>query len=419
MAFAVVPGVALATNGMFLIGTSANHRAMGGAGIANPMDGTSAFYNPALAMHLDMQGMRADIGATFFSPKRRACNQSIPECTVSGATIFLLPHMGGAMQFKRNLTFGFVGVPIGGGNTVYHRDLFVDGGPENTVGVDLKVMEMMPIAAYKLNDTVSLGGGPVFAVAQFKAYGLESFVTPAITKHPDSVTDNGNDWEAGWGLRLGGLLSFMDDKIRLGASYTSKLEMSGFDKYKGLFSPNGQFDIPERYGVGIALKPIDKLTIAFDVTRTLYSDVQAIGNPITNTVGTFGEDNSGLPKLGEEGGGGFGWEDQTVYKLGFNYDWSDNLALRMGFNYGKSPIPNDESVMPNMLAPATVEKHATLGLAYKLSPTLQVGVAYMHAFKHKQSTIGDDDVRFNIAPGGGAAIEMVQNSLDMTLGITF
>ncbi|QLQ01512.1 MAG: outer membrane protein transport protein [Thiobacillus sp.] len=39
---------------------------------------------------------------------------------------------------------------------------------------------------------------------------------------------------------------------------------------------------------------------------------------------------------------GFGWKDQTIYKLGVNWGVNERLQLRAGYNYGKSPIPDDQ-----------------------------------------------------------------------------
>ena len=54
--------------------------------------------------------------------------------------------------------------------------------------------------------------------------------------------------------------------------------MTKFDKYRGLFAENGGFDGVENFGGGLALRPLDKLTIAFDVQRYLYEDIKSIGN---------------------------------------------------------------------------------------------------------------------------------------------
>lgn len=88
---------------------------------------------------------------------------------------------------------------------------------------------------------------------------------------------------------------------------------------------------------------------------------------------------------------------------------SADCALRL-YNYGQSPI-SDSQILFNILAPATVENHAAVGLTYKLSPSMEVTGAYFHAFKHTQSQ--------SQTLLGPASIEMDQNGVDIGLGVKF
>lgn len=410
-----LPNTANATNGSFLIGVGPKHRALGGAGVALPLDSTSIAINPASASHIDTTA-RIDAGAMLFYPKRLACTQAIPECERSGANLFLLPFGGGVYKFNRKVAFGFAATPLGGGNTRYGRDIFIDGGPPNTVGVDLKQMLMAPTVSYQANKLFTMGMSPLIGVQQFRAYGLDSLVTPGITDDPDAVTNNGNDYSYGAGVRLGTLVQFYKGRLNLGASYSSKVNMTEFDKYRGLFTPNGDFDIPSNWTIGIAVKPTQKLTLAFDVKWIRYKDVPAISNSINNTVGTA-NDPTTKGKLGSNDGGGFGWDDMTVYMIGLNYEFNDKLTLRAGFNYGESPIPDDDNLVVNTVAPATVEKHATVGFTYQFNSASEISVSYTHAFKNTQSNFDTGD--FPISPGGGARIQMVQNAIDVSYGHRF
>ena len=192
--------------------------------------------------------------------------------------------------------------------------------------------------------------------------------------------------------------------------------MTKFDKYKGLFTEDGSFDMPEQFTLGLAVKPLKDLTVMFDATKVFFSDIHALGNSIIKSVGSAdGTPTTG--KLGAEGGGGFGWQDQWIYKLGINYDWSDNLSLRLGANYGKAPVPEDDNLLPAVLAPITTEWHAAAGFTYGLSKASEVSVSYVHAFKNTLSNF--ETGSFNISPGGGAEVSMVQNSISASYSFKF
>ncbi len=117
-----------------------------------------------------------------------------------------------------------------------------------------------------------------------------------------------------------------------------------------------------------------------------------------------------LNALGRDEGLGFDWNNQTVYKLGFAYKHNKRWTFRTGWNYGKSPIPEQSgAILFNIVAPATVQNHATFGLSYKPSKVSEVGFSYVHAFEYKQS--GPTFI------GGTGEIGMYQNALGISYGL--
>ena len=157
---------------------------------------------------------------------------------------------------------------------------------------------------------------------------------------------------------------YFDKRITLGATYATKVYMQKFEHYKGLFAERGSFDIPANFAFGIGVKPVENLTLALDWEKIQYSDVPAYANRgpdqtklnISATDGTL---------LGSPNGAGFGWKDQIVWKMGVAYKPTDNLTLRAGYNYGKMPIDKNQLLF-SLLAPATPEKHYTLGFTYNM-----------------------------------------------------
>ena len=126
--------------------------------------------------------------------------------------------------------------------------------------------------------------------------------------------------------------------------------MQKFEKYSGLFAEHGDFDIPKNWTVGVAIKPVESFTVAFDVQKIYYSDTESIGNPMLPNLMTA--------RLGDDGGAGFGWNDVTAYKFGLQWAASPTLVLRAGYAYAKQPIPESE-VLFNILAPGVIEQHVT------------------------------------------------------------
>lgn len=401
----IAPMGAHATNGMFLIGFGEKAQSIGGAAIAYPQDAMASAANPANMTWVDVNTMRVDVGAELFLPSAEATldkgtdGDGVPGASVtskSRANTFLIPNMGMAMKFNRKITMGMTAVGAGGGGSRYPENFYNTlagvGDTKETLGVNLMVMQMNPTASYKVNKTHSIGASLIASVATFRAFGVgTNFGNRADCGGGvysfECMSNQGNDWSYGAGLRLGWMGRFLDNRLNLGVSGSTKVYMTEFDKYIGLFPDQGDMDTPAMFGVGMSYKLTNELDVVFDVTRTLYSGVNAIGNPGPNP----NTDVLDIPGefFGEENGAGFGWDDQTIYKLGFAYQYDPKWTLRAGWNYGKSPIPEERAVILNIVAPATTEHHLTLGATYQLGQGLlgadtEVSFLYVHAFEFEQ-----------------------------------
>jgi long-chain fatty acid transport protein len=232
-----------------------------------------------------------------------------------------------------------------------------------------------PTVAYKLNNNHSIGISPLIAYQRFKAEGLQGFDNAFTTTSVGSVTNRGYDDAFGGGVRIG-WMGKISDTVTLGAAYSTKIYMSEFDKYKGLFAEQGDFDIPENYNIGVAFKATPAVTVALDFQRINYSDVNSIGNPSANLFNITG---SGM--LGNDGGAGFGWKDVNVFKLGVAYQYDKNTTLRAGWNHGDNPIRASD-VTFNILAPGVIKDNLTLGFSRVTETGGEWTVAYMHAFSN-------------------------------------
>jgi long-chain fatty acid transport protein len=278
---------------------------------------------------------------------------------------------------------------------------------------------LVPISiGYKVNENHAFGVSLVLAETRFRAYGLEAFPAFGIVSDTAHFTNQGFDYSYGAGVKLGWLGEFMDDKLTVGLAYASRTYMTKFDKYRGLFAGQGDFDIPENYGIGIAVKPVKNLVIAADILRISYAGIPSIGNPGPSTADlpySVGTAPLAIPAwtdhtkdLGLDNGMGFGWKDMTVYKLGVQYGVNKKLQVRAGYNHGKTPILDNQTTF-NTLAPAVVEDHYSAGFTYKPNDELEVTATYMYVAPNTQTARNQNIV-------GGVEIGMHQNVFGLSLG---
>jgi len=228
--------------------------------------------------------------------------------------------------------------------------------------------------AWKFSPAHSVGFSPLFGYQRFKAEGLQGFA--GFSSDPNNLTNNGYDTASGWGGRIG-YFGNLTNEFSVGAAYSTKIAMSKFDKYRGLFADQGGFDMPANWNVGVAWRPASAWLIALDYKQILYSGVNSVGNSSTSITA--------IPNsLGPSNGRGFGWKDVSAWKLGVQYAMDERLTLRAGYGHSDNPI-RSQDVTFNILAPGVVQNHYTLGATYALDKESEVTAAFMYAQKNDVS----------------------------------
>ncbi|MEW6590739.1 MAG: outer membrane protein transport protein [Pseudomonadota bacterium] len=406
MALAGLATSAYATNGYFSHGYGMKAKGMGGAATATHDDAFFGANNPAAAA---FAGNRMELGVDLFSPRRemsRTGATAVAGSVDSDSNYFLVPEFGYNRMVNNNLALGVTVYGNGGMNTDYAGGQFdcsalPGGGPGSnalcgagSLGVDLMQLVIAPTAAYKVNANHSIGISPLLGYQRFKAEGLQAF--GLISADSNNLTNQGYDDSFGYGVRVG-YMGKITPTVTIGAAYASKMRFEEFDKYKGLFAEQGDFDIPENYNIGLAWQATPAVKLALDYQRINYSDVKSIANSSLSTAGLMGDD----------GGPGFGWQDIDVWKLGVEYKHSKALTLRAGYNHGDNPIMARD-VTFNILAPGVVKDHVTLGFTYTLASGNELSMSYMHAFKN--DVTGTPNTQY-FPVGGTEKIEMYQNAL--------
>ncbi len=439
---AMLPAVTMATNGMIPMGFGGKAKGMAGASIALPQEATAAANNPAGMVHI---GNRIDFGLELFVPDRTGeitgnNHPLLPpgaanfKSDANNDSFALIPEGGFNKMINNKTSVGVSVVGVGGMNTRYDSLMMFNGQAYPTeTGIDLMQLKVIPTLAFKFNDMHSVGIGVELGYQMFKSYGLQAFTgtnsmpVPGMpgqfydqqaSSAPSYVTDNGYDGAFGIGFTVG-WQGNVNDRLTLGATYHSKNNMQEFDDYRGLFADQGDLDMPSWFGLGLSYKVNDKLTVAFDFTRTFYSDVSAISNKLQAGAppGYPGGMNMFIPgtMLGEANGSGFGWEDVNVFKIGAAYQVNDKLTLRAGWNHGDNPINPDQTFF-NLLAPATITDHITVGGTMLLANKSELTFYGYYALNNKVEGSGSIPAAFG---GGEANIDMDQFALGVQYGWNF
>jgi long-chain fatty acid transport protein len=361
-----------ATNGYFSHGYGLKYKALAGAGVALGLGPLASATNPASLAFLNNQ---YEISVALFNPNRQYTITGRPSgfpgtfglrpgTYESDSRFFVIPSLAASWEMSESLRLGVAVYGNGGMNTNYPTNTFHGTSP---TGVDLSQLFLAPTLAVKAGKKHGFGVTPIFSYQRFEGQGLQAFGN--FSGKASALTNNKHDNSLGVGVRIGYGGEWLDF-LAVGASYQSKMAMSEFEDYAGLFAEQGDFDIPANWTAGIALGR-DKFKVVFDVQQIMYSDIKSVGNPMLP--------NLQQSRLGDANAAGFGWEDMTVFKAGVQFQIAGGWTWRAGYSFGEQPVPKKE-VMFNILAPGVIEQHLTLGFSKALSKGKALDVAIMRAF---------------------------------------
>jgi len=423
---------AFATNGDVMIGQGAKARSMGGTGIAKSFGAESALVNPANIS--SVKDMEATLSVTYFAPDvklgsnaRANINNAFIEAgggspgpysssTVvtgdSGSGSSVIPEVYFAAKVADKLTTGIAIAGTAGMGTDYTNETTNGSFGMMTA---LSLLKVAVPVSYNINGGLTLGAT---AVMQYGSLEMSHDTMPSGKR------ENGASTDIGYGYEFG--LNYTNSGLTIGAVYKSPIAMSYANTIgaslndfgvAGAITSGDSLEQPEERGVGLAYAMGDS---------TLTADYKVI--------------NWGAAK----GYSDFGWENQDVYAVGYEYA-PKGWAFRIGYNYAKSPIVEQDGSKTgsptsnpggnyvgavknffNMAGfPGIVETHYTIGGAYDISEALTLDGSFIYVPETSASydTSGlTEGAAFNLgqlngltpAQAAGVATGSASSSADVT-----
>jgi len=322
-----------------------------------------------------------------------------------GGQSAFVPNLYWAKSINDSLKFG-LGFNSPFGLAVEYDDDWV--GRYHAVESDLKVININPSLAYRVNDRVVIGGGLNIMLADVIltsavdmgsvcVAGLTGTLGPAgalgacegsgaapqeFDGFGDLTGDNFDD--LGYGFNLGVTFA-VSEQTKIGVSYRSEVEINvegeadftvpagsgALDTVIGL--SGGLFndvdleatvDLPASFSVSVA-HTVGKYTWLADWTRTEWSSFDELRIEYDNPVQP--------PTVTTED-----WDDTNRYSFGLDYQYSDKMILRTGVALDETPVPSSELRTPRL--PGNERTWLSFGLTYLINPQFSVDVGYSHLF---------------------------------------
>lgn len=420
LAAATIPVCAHATNGYQLIGVGAYQKSLAGAVTANPGSAMTAVSNPAGMARV---GARADFSMEAFMPERSVDFADMGgEDAKSAVDMYGVPAIGwtaptsdGSDVYFGGGMFGTSGMGVDYAMTGMTPGYFTDpndpgsfvADPLNWTGYsNISFWQMAPGFGWNVDERLSVGAT---LNIDYQSVAFKQ----RVVSDSGMVMQNFDLSRGASGFGLGfsaGLLYDISERITVGLNYKSKQNFDALEYQLGegdlsqgaMQGPAGTYrldlDFPQQAAAGIAIRANDALTVSADLKWIEWSDT--------------------MDKLAVEGPGGMkmdmdpGWEDQTVYALGVAYKATPRMNVRAGYNYAETPFGKDK-VSSNLILPAIVETHYTVGMDYTLNNHWELALHYMHVPEKTMSAPADD------AQAPGAEISLSETSMGMNIGYRF
>lgn len=360
IAFSIMTATTIhATNGDNLIGVGAKSRGMGGTSVGVYHGAESGLNNPSLMTFVE--NTEVSFGGTLFLPDISSKFVGAP-ANSSDADVNTIPEVSIAHKINDNW---FIGIGIWG-----TAGMGVDFSKASNLGnlhmvTNLQLIQFGVPIAYKLNG-LSLGVTPLVQYGNLDInYHLPMSQTDA-TAYMNVGAGIAQDFGVGYNLGLSYDFAVNGlEGLLIGATYKSKLEMNFDGMFKTATASFNQPPFPDLYngdaleqpsefGVGISYRT-DHHTFAFDYKNIKWSDAKGYSS--------------------------FGWEDQDVFAVGYEYR-QDNWAVRTGYNYASSTVVEGQDPRMNLFNllgfPATAESHYTLGGTYEVNDDFSIDLASVY-----------------------------------------
>lgn len=370
-------------------GFQLSEQSASGIGVANAgaaavaEDATTTFYNPAGMTYLG-QGHSLSMAATVLDRRTTFTDEG-----TSGTLNTAFPagfgrpvgsdggngggtHVIPALYYSYALTpewrLGLAINPTFADETEYDKTF---AGRYSGLKTSIKIVNVNPSVAYKVNDQLSIGAGINYAKAQVKF--MQAIPTGPIT--PDAYgTLEGDD--TGWGYNLGLMLQ-LTPQTRVGLSYRSRImfHLEGTQTATNSAVSNGikaQLETPDTASLALHHRLNERWAIMSDITWTGWSSVQAL-SPILASTGA-----AAVAPLR------YNFKDTYRLGMGATYQLNEKLMLRAGTAYDKNPIPDEQS--RTMTVPDGDRIWLAFGARWTLSPKATLDMGYAHIFVKDEHT---------------------------------
>ncbi len=334
-------------------------------------DASAISYNPA---NLAGQTNASVVLATTFAQAKNTYSPSLaPPGTqiVSDDPWIVLPNVYLSMPISDGIVAGLGittphGQGVSWGATAFPAPATpID--PPTLYDAELALIDINPMIAMKINDSVSIGIGADIYYSELTLKALVFLPSPpAPVAGVYDAKAEGDGWGIGGNI---GLTWMVTEKQRAALRYRSQASID----YKGDFSLGGDFETKIKYP--------DVIGVGYGVQLTDATQVEALVEWLGWSINDVQSVVTGVPGPPQVNN----WDDTITAAIGGSWQFAEGWVFRSGYTFIESPIP-DTTITP--ILPDTDRHVIGLGLGYAVGGhTLDLSYAFS-IFEDKTSPAG-------------------------------
>lgn len=247
----------------------------------------------------------------------------------------------------------------------------------------VRVITLQPTVSYRINDRVSIGGGPTINRIDGKLQN--NLATGAFNNGKEAqISIEGDDVALGYNL---GVMVDLSDATTWGLAYHSKVDyqLKGHTTVSdtpaiipvaGKYGAKLDLTLPESVDTSITHHFDERWTGYLGTTWTRWSrmkEIVAENSGVSPLGQAFGLDSIGEP---------MNWHDTWSVAVGGSYQLDPQWVLRAGFAYDPSPTNNADRTVR---IPVGDRKTLTIGAGYSPNADLTFDVAYAYLWENTAS----------------------------------
>lgn len=344
--------------------------AMGHSGVAVVSNAELAFFNPAGLVHLE-NNLNVSAGVTGVFSSVNYQNVNTGQTAQTDSPIGTPFYLYASYKINEWLAAGISVYTPYGSRVEWERDW---AGSHLVNEIDLSAIYIQPLVSVKVNDYLSIGGGPIFVTGavDFNRNLTRSLVDEDGMRSNVGISDSGiTNW--GWSA------SFMftpNDKLNIGFNYRSEIMMNaeGGDAtfsnvpnspavpaQNGVVPFNASLPLPAEWSLGASYQFSEKFMATVEYNRTLWSVYESLDI-------TF--PNGAPPSLNPRN-----YKDASIYRVGAQYEVNNRFTLRGGFYIDESPV------QAGFFAPETPRNDAmgfTGGFSFEVNDKLAIDASFLY-----------------------------------------